>query len=221
MADTPEQIARSLAVRVADKYGHEEGASCECGRCKSARALILSALQSLAHQFCGCRHYGDGTGSECAAHEEQRTALEDAEAKLQSLARERDQLKEALLSLRNEASALIGFDETAVRAVVGITNVECLKRRIRETDALLARLSVQEPRQQENASHGLRDVQPVLTLEPDATASVVDKCRCGHMRYDHSTLKGCIGCACSRFFWVPDVDGGAVGDAHGETKPAT
>jgi hypothetical protein len=75
--------------------------------------------------------------------------------------------------------------------------------------AFTARLSVQEPRQEEeNASHGLRDVQPVLTPKPDATASVVDKCRCGHMRYDHSTLKGCIGCACSRFFWVPDVDQG-------------
>jgi hypothetical protein len=78
---------------------------------------------------------------------------------LQSLARERDQLKEALLSLRNEASALIGFDETAVRAVVGITNVECLKRRIRETDALLARLSVQE---RARGSSGC----PTWTVEP-------------------------------------------------------
>jgi hypothetical protein len=97
--------------------------------------------------------------------------------------------------------------------------IEMLKTLLHE--AREARLSVQEPRQEEKASHGLRDVQPVLTPKPDATASVVDKCRCGHMRYDHSTLKGCIGCACSRFFWVPDVDGGAVGDAREETKPAT
>jgi head-tail adaptor len=211
MADTLEQIAVQLAFqlgfvcscRVLKDYP-PDGPVCHGCRVTSR---IRSALQSLAQErdtalaraVVAENHKALsllGRSSEQESREEKlRYALAEAEIRA-------EEAEHALAALREQYQKDLN---------------EWIEGRHDRT----ARLSVQEPRQEEKASHGLRDVQPVLTPKPDATASVVDKCRCGHMRYDHSTLKGCIGCACSRFFWVPDVDGGAVGDAHGETKPAT
>jgi DNA repair exonuclease SbcCD ATPase subunit len=100
MADTLEQIAEHLqkAIEWAESSGQRSQSAEIPGLKADLKASILkrskrdmdlarehtthvlAALQSLAQEremFCGCRHYGDGTGTECAAHEEQRNELEE------------------------------------------------------------------------------------------------------------------------------------------------
>lgn len=57
---------------------------------------VLHAVEAL-QQACGCRNLGDGTGTECAAHEEQRNDKEMAE---EAAAKWRDELAAAKVALQ-------------------------------------------------------------------------------------------------------------------------
>jgi hypothetical protein len=240
MADTLEQIAERI-VRSVDETCHgaipfSPTPYCACApngtplceACEKLKSLILSALQSLARER-------DDLQAEAAKYDEMRQGYMDY------MNRKLDRAEHALATLREAGARAL---REAADQMDSSESEQWTREEVR--DWLLfraARLAVQEPRQEkENASHGLRDVQPVLTPKPEATPPVCASCgrEYGHAancampsapRVRSIPVCNTAGCGCvathgrhCETHAPPEsfgVDGGAVGDAREETKPAT
>ncbi len=68
----------------------------------------------------------------------QGIALARALQKWSDLQTENAQLREALASLANEVSGMIGIIEPVIRVAAGNTNFVCLENRMKEARAILA-----------------------------------------------------------------------------------
>lgn len=66
-------------------------------------------------------------------------ALHHEAADIDKLLDQREDLIDALKSLRNDVAGLLGMCEPAIRVAAGHTNVNCIHRRLQEADMALAR----------------------------------------------------------------------------------
>lgn len=84
-------------------------------RLKAAMRRGAAAIERNARS-CGCRDLGDGTGVECATHEGQRLALEQAEQRESAATSERDEAYTRLAFCKAEADKRVAAISAALDA---------------------------------------------------------------------------------------------------------
>lgn len=181
---TPEERGEALQEAIRDLNAERE-----------ENALLRTRIEGLGYQvegqkseiksfapFRGCDsinqvfHVYDSMEGRALAAEKELADARDREAALE----------EALRFIRNEASASVGLEEDAIRALIGNTNMACLMSRIEEADVLLANLSQsaaawREQVKAEGAVEALRPIpcscRTVGTTSEDAAVITCLRCR--------------------------------------------